>query len=54
VSAIFTPADVISMVVMAVPLYILFEISILIARMVYKERPALVDEDGNVLPSDEP
>jgi sec-independent protein translocase protein TatC len=52
VSAIFTPADIISMIVMAVPLYILYEFSILLARMVYKDRPSLVDEDGNFVATD--
>ncbi len=46
-SAIFTPPDAISMSIMAVPLYLLFEFSILIARVVYRERPQLVDAEGN-------
>lgn len=52
-SAIFTPADVISMTVMAVPLYILFEVSIVIVRIVNSGQGALVDEEGDFIEDEE-
>lgn len=52
VSAIFTPADVVSMTVMAVPLYLLFELSILIVRFVYRGQSELVDESGDFIADD--
>lgn len=38
VSAVFTPADVVSMLLMLVPLYLLFEISVILAGMIEKRR----------------
>lgn len=48
-AALFTPPDALSMGIMAVPLYLLFEISAQLARFVYKARPVLVDEDGEFI-----
>jgi sec-independent protein translocase protein TatC len=36
ISAIITPADIGTMIIVAVPLYILYEISIFIAQATYK------------------
>lgn len=47
-AAFFTPPDALSMAIMAVPLYALFEISVLLAYLVYKKKPALVDESGEL------
>jgi sec-independent protein translocase protein TatC len=38
ISAIMTPADVISMLLMLVPLYLLFEISVILAGVIEKRR----------------
>lgn len=38
VAAIITPADIFSMVMVAIPLYILYEASILISKRVYRKR----------------
>jgi sec-independent protein translocase protein TatC len=48
-AAIFTPPDAVSMGIMGVPLYLLFEISALLTHLVYKERPPLVNEDGELV-----
>lgn len=48
-AAVLTPPDALSMGIMGVPLYLLFEISALLARFVYKARPALVDEEGEFI-----
>ncbi len=53
ISAIFTPADALSMLVMAVPLYVLFEGSVLVARIVYRNQPVLVDAEGNLVDEDD-
>ncbi len=52
-AAIFTPADAISMLAMLIPLLILYEISLLVVRMVYKGQPGLVDAEGNLIEDDE-
>ena len=44
VAAIFTPPDIVTQVMMAGPLIILYEISIVIARMVGKKKKAAEDE----------
>jgi sec-independent protein translocase protein TatC len=47
VAAIITPSpDMISQVLVAVPLYILFEISILVSKRVYKKRLARLEKEG--------
>lgn len=48
-AAIFTPPDALSMGIMGVPLYALFEISVQLSKLVYKTRPSLVDEDGEFI-----
>lgn len=53
-AAVFTPPDALSMGIMGVPLYALFEISVLLARIVYKSRPALVNEDGELVDEQAP
>lgn len=53
-AAIFTPPDALSMSIMAVPLYALFEISAQLARIVYKARPVLVNEDGEFIEKEDP
>lgn len=53
VAAIFTPPDPLSQVSLAVPIIILYEISILMAKMVEKKRAAAEDEDDFNLDADE-
>lgn len=48
-AAVLTPPDALSMAVMAVPLYLLFEVSVLGARFVYRQREPLVDEQGDLI-----
>ena len=40
VGAVFTPPDVISQLMLAVPLWILYELGILVASIMMKSRPA--------------
>ena len=48
VAAIFTPPDFISQITMAVPMVILYEVSILVSKMIEKKRKmAPVDKCGN-------
>jgi sec-independent protein translocase protein TatC len=51
-AAVFTPPDALSMAVMGVPLYALFEISTLLAYLVYRAKPALIDADGELVTPD--
>lgn len=46
IAGVFSPPDVVSQALLALPMYILFEISILISRRVYKKKlkKAMVDE----------
>src|SRR3546814_3303230 len=53
VAAIFTPPDPLSQVSLAVPIIILYEISILMAKMVEKKRAAAEAEDDFNLRSEE-
>ncbi len=46
VSAVLTPPDVFSQILLAVPLFLLFEASILVAKRVTAEKPG-ADEDGS-------
>jgi sec-independent protein translocase protein TatC len=52
-SAILTPPDPISQVMLAGPVYLLFELSILISRMVYRRRQ-IEEEAGDNPPDDDP
>jgi sec-independent protein translocase protein TatC len=45
IGAIFTPPDVISQVMLAVPLWFLYELGIVLARMVGRASAADVEED---------
>jgi sec-independent protein translocase protein TatC len=47
VGAVFTPPDVISQLMLAVPLWVLFELGILVASMMAKPKPA---DDGESAP----
>ncbi|MEX2213837.1 MAG: twin-arginine translocase subunit TatC [Phycisphaeraceae bacterium] len=48
VGAVLTPADPISMFVLALPLWFLFEMSLIVMRLIYKKREGDDDEgDGN-------
>jgi sec-independent protein translocase protein TatC len=54
-SAVLTPADVFSMIVMLVPMYLLFELSVLGASLVARRRapePAAPAEGPGLEPSD--
>jgi sec-independent protein translocase protein TatC len=53
-AAVFTPPDALSMAIMGVPLYALYEISVLLAYLVYKKKPSLVDENGEFTGKGEP
>ena len=53
VAAIFTPPDPLSQISLAVPIIILYEISIIMARMVEKKRAAAEAEDDFNLDADE-
>ncbi|MGH8059813.1 MAG: twin-arginine translocase subunit TatC, partial [Candidatus Entotheonellia bacterium] len=46
VAAVLTPPDVFSQILLAVPLFLLFEASILVAKRVTADKPG-VDEDGS-------
>lgn len=50
VAAIITPADIFSMIMVAIPLYVLYELSIGISKRVYKKmlknNPDLLEEEG--------
>jgi sec-independent protein translocase protein TatC len=48
VSAILTPPDVVTQVLMAVPLMILYEISVILSRMVYKKKQEETEETAEV------
>lgn len=47
-AAIFSPPDALSMAVLGVPLYLLFELAVLASYLVYKKRTPLVDNEGNL------
>jgi sec-independent protein translocase protein TatC len=49
VSAILTPADVVSMLLMLVPLYLLFEISVLLAGLIERRRERRSSAAGGAL-----
>jgi sec-independent protein translocase protein TatC len=49
VSAVLTPADVVSMLLMLVPLYLLFEISVLMAGLIERRREGRSSEAGGAL-----
>lgn len=44
ISAIITPPDPISMMGMAIPCYLMFELSILVIRVIKRQRPAVAEE----------
>jgi len=55
ISAILTPADVFSMIVMLVPMYLLFELSVLGASLIARRRapePTQTAEGPGLEPSD--
>ena len=53
IGAIFTPPDVISQIMLAVPLWLLYEIGVVIAGWMIKDAPAAVSSDYQPLSSEE-
>ena len=53
VGAVFTPPDVISQFMMAVPLWLLYELGIVLASIIVKPAPEPVGESDYRPPSDE-
>jgi sec-independent protein translocase protein TatC len=52
IGAIFTPPDVVSQIMLAVPLWLLYELGVIIAGWLVKNKPvAASEEDGNLYPS---
>ncbi|MDH4158534.1 MAG: twin-arginine translocase subunit TatC, partial [candidate division Zixibacteria bacterium] len=49
VSAIITPPDVFTQVLLAVPLYVLYEISIIVVRLVEREKDAVEPDESQEL-----
>ncbi len=47
IAAIFSPPDVISQTSLAIPLYILYEISILVVRWIEKQKSPIIEEEIN-------
>ncbi|MFZ5485023.1 MAG: twin-arginine translocase subunit TatC [Pseudomonadota bacterium] len=50
IGAIFTPPDVISQIMLAVPLWLLYEVGVLIAGWLVKHRPKSEPDDGEYKP----
>jgi sec-independent protein translocase protein TatC len=44
VAAVLTPPDVTSQILLALPMYLLFEIGLFVARRLYRQRAAAADE----------
>ncbi|HEY7575198.1 MAG TPA: twin-arginine translocase subunit TatC, partial [Thermoanaerobaculia bacterium] len=49
ISAVLTPADVVSMLLMLVPLYLLFEISVILGMAIEKRREQGAEPVGEAL-----
>jgi sec-independent protein translocase protein TatC len=47
IGAILTPPDVVTQMLLAVPMYLLFELSVLLSKMVYRQAEQRVQEAKN-------